>query len=345
MFTSLMAESALNSGISSCLFDFAEKRLKERKIRAALELYHRAEASGFSPDQCAGARWICHMLLGDFVSAWHESDAIEARGNQDPHRFWDGRPFTGRKVLIRCLHGLGDTIQYLRYVPRIRDVADSVTIEAQPALKDLLSAAAIADEVITWGDPEPAWDQQVEIVELPRIFRSTQDNLPQQTPYLAVPVGGRKFSGDGPRVGLVWASGSFDVSRCIPFELFSSLTALRGVSFHSLQTDPERQDLLRSNAPIADCLEESLLSTAQTVRNFDLVITVDTLMAHLAGALGVRVWTLLPFASDWRWMMGRTDSPWYPGMRLFRQTSPGDWSPVIQQVAQELGRWATDREA
>src|SRR5581483_7117340 len=124
------------------------------------------------------------MLAGDFESAWLESDAIARRGNPDPHRYWDGRPIDGRKVLLRCLHGLGDTIQFIRYARHIRERARSFAVEAQPRLKPLLIESRIAAHVFTWGEPEPEWDQQIEVVELPRIFRATVHTIPNDVPYL-----------------------------------------------------------------------------------------------------------------------------------------------------------------
>ena len=155
------------------LFLKAGEQLAARRVGQALELYRRAEAAGYDVDQCAAGRWDCHMLAGHFELAWRESDAIAQRGTPDPHRFWDGRPLTGRRVMLRCLHGLGDTLQFIRYAPLIRKDAKSLTIEAQPKLKRLLEQSQLADCVTTWGEFGPPWDQQVEVMELPLIFRTT----------------------------------------------------------------------------------------------------------------------------------------------------------------------------
>ncbi len=119
-------------------FQRAEKELRALRIHEALHLFTLAEQANHNPDSCAAARWTCHMLMGNFEFAWRESDSIAKRGQPDPHRFWDGRPFAGRSVLMRCLHGLGDTIQFCRYAPLIRSEAKTLVIEAQPALKALL---------------------------------------------------------------------------------------------------------------------------------------------------------------------------------------------------------------
>lgn len=276
------------------------------------------------------------MLLGDFETAWKESDAISRRGNPDPHRFWDGQSFEGRNVLIRCLHGLGDTLQYIRYAPLVREKAATVTVEAQPLLKSLLDQANIADRVITWGEPEPFWDQQIEIVELPRVFRSTVNSIPRRTPYIRAPVatGDRTFHEKSPmRIGLVWASGTFNPARSIPLENLSVLFDMPA-SFFSFQAGEDRFDLDLRTAQVTDLYAEgqSVLETAIHLNTMDLLITVDTMTAHLAGAMGLNVWTLLPYACDWRWMLQRQDSPWYPTMRLFRQPAPGDWKGVVGDV-------------
>lgn len=320
------------------LFTSAGYELRRRRVAEALRLFTLAEQAGHDPDECAGARWIGHMLAGQFESAWQESDAIAARGKPDANRFWDGKPLHGRKVLIRCLHGLGDTLQFIRYVPLVRAIARSVTIEVQPALKLLLEQAQIADYVITWGEPEPAWDQQIEIIELPRIFRTTLDSIPSTVPYLKI-TDASECNGSRPlRVGLVWASGSYNPARSVCFDQISQLLDVDRAAFHSLQAGDERRQIAKCNGRIVDLHDDSacLLDTAQKVNQLDLVITVDTMMAHLAGAMGRPVWTLLPYEGDWRWMLKREDSPWYPTMRLFRQLTPGDWSDVIGRVKREL---------
>lgn len=311
------------------------------RIQEALQLYETAEHAGYYADACSGGRWICHMLLGNFANAWLEGDAIAERGNPDPHRFWDGRPFQHRRVLIRCLHGLGDTIQFIRYAPLIRRHAQALVIEAQPALKLLLQQSRLADAVITWGEQEPPWDQQIEIIELPRLFRTTLETIPNQVPYLDVPSAPAIAPYDGTRplrVGVVWASSSYNPARSVPLTFMAQLFDADCTSFFSLQAGEERAQLKPWSRIVADLYtgEACSVPTAEKLKTLDLVITVDTMIAHLAGALGRPVWTLLPFQCDWRWMVAREDSPWYPTMRLFRQPRPGDWQSVIQSVQRAL---------
>jgi hypothetical protein len=331
----------VNDRCGTAFFDSAESCLHSLAIDEAIQLYKMAEQAGYDPDICAGGRWICHMLRGRFETAWQESDAIAARGNPDRHRFWDGQPFEGRRVLIRCLHGLGDTIQYIRYARLIRERARSLTIEAQPALKSLLAQSQLADGVITWGEPEPFWDQQIEIVELPRIFRTTLETIPHNIPYLRArrpPARAQQNGIERLRIGVVWASSTYNPARSIPFNRFARLFEATGASFFSLQAGEERAQLARWSQTVEDWQTDSacVVATAEKLNALDLLITVDTMIAHLAGALGRPVWTLLPFQCDWRWMLAREDSPWYPTMRLFRQPRPGDWDRVIAQVIEAV---------
>jgi hypothetical protein len=305
----------------------------------ALRQFASAERTGKDPDLCAAGRWICHMLIGNFDLAWRESDAIARRGRPDPNRFWDGRPLKGRDVLLRCLHGLGDTIQFIRFTPFIREHARTLTVEAQPPLAPLLKHSQIADRVITWGEPEPHWDQQIEVMELPRIFRVNSDSIPHRVPYLQAP--GASLPHDRSRqlrVGLVWKSGDYNPARSIPMESLAELFSIQEASFFSLQDGAWHPELApwSTRVTVLDDVPNSVFATAMAIASLDLVISVDTMVAHLAGALARPVWTLLPYQCDWRWMLHREDSPWYPTMRLFRQSRSGDWNPVIQRVAKEL---------
>ncbi len=330
----------MNPGKEELLVE-AEEQLAAMRVPEAVALFYRAEQAGCDSDACAAGRWTCYMLGGDFERAWCESDAIAARGNPDPHRFWDGRPLDGRRVLIRCLHGLGDTIQFIRYAPLVRAKAAHLTVEVQPTLKALLTYSRVADEVITWGDPEPAWDQQIEVVELPRVFRTLPSTVPNGVPYLRAPAAslyGRYGHTGLIRAGLVWSASNYNRARSIPVNAISQLLEVPGVEFYNLQAGPERFDLSGEISQIPQLFVEGecVLPTASLVGALDLLITVDTMMAHLAGALGQPVWTLLPYRSDWRWMLNREDSPWYPTMRLTRQERPGEWEPVIRRIKNDL---------
>lgn len=288
------------------------------------------------------------MMLGRFQQAWQESATIEERGAVDPHRLWDGRPFSGRRVIVRCLHGLGDAIQFIRYAPLLKQQASKVIVECPRRLMPLLSRVSGVDEVCTWEAPPFAssdWEQQIEVVELPRAFRTTLDSIPASVPYIHLDRSMQRsgISEERPRVGVVWASGAWNRSRSVPISALTPMFRLPRFRFYALQGGAEALDL--KSLP-ADCVvhdmtgeSEDLLQAAELITRFNLIITVDTMTAHLAGALGKPVWLMLNFAADWRWMIGRSDSPWYPSMRIFRQLQPGRWDCVVDQVCQALRQW------
>ena len=304
--------------------DLALAHLEARRIPEAVAAYREAAESGFDANICRAGLWTSWMLLGRFEQAWLQSRAIEASGVPDPHRLWDGEPFDGKRVMLRCLHGLGDTIQFIRYAPLIRRTATRLVVQAHPELVRILHCVSGIDEIVTWGE-EPAWDSQVEVTELPRIFETTSETVPADVPYLH--VGSTVKTSGRTRVGLIWNSSQWNLLRCVPFTMLKTALDSLGWNLFSLQFGPERLWL----PPMREC-EGDVLDTATDMLKLDLVITVDTLGAHLAGALGRPVWVLLPFEADWRWMLDRADSPWYPTMRLFRQPRPDDWSGALDEL-------------
>jgi len=298
------------------------------------------------------SEWMRLARSGDLAAAWTVSDRIRARkgGTRDwslprhVQQIWEGAPFDGRRILVRCYHGLGDTIQFIRYIPLVRAKARSVTVWAQPALLPLLGTISGIDELLPLHDgvPDIEYDVDIEIMGLPYAFRTTLATIPDVVPYLSADA--RPLGGHGLRVGIAWRAGDWNSSRSIPFSQLRPLLDVDGASFYSLQLDrtaDERHDNLR----IVDT--DGLVIAAETMAAMDVVISVDSMQAHLAGALGVPVWTLLPFDADWRWMEQRADSPWYPTMRLFRQRSPGTWPQVIDNVCGALravGRRESERK-
>lgn len=288
--------------------------------------------------------WDSYMRTGAFEKAWLLSDAVLQQRKGIPcwhlprhfQYIWDGSPLHGKKVLVRCYHGLGDTIQFIRYMPMLKAVAEKVIVWAQSRLIPLLQTVAGIDEL--WplhdGTPDRTYDVDVELMELPHIFRTTLNTIPAQIPYLHVDSLPIKDLSSGFSVGLVWRSGDWDARRSIPFPLLQPLAAIPGVQYYLLQSDAHAAGWDES---FGICIGgRDVLEDARIIKSLDLVITVDTMIAHLTGALGVPVWNLLPINADWRWMEEREDSPWYPTMRLFRQPSSGAWEPVIQQVVSEL---------
>ncbi len=282
------------------------------------------------------------MRRGDYQMAWRLSDAVRTTNDpatrDDPRLpahlrwVWDGRRFDQRHVLVRCYHGLGDTLQFSRYLPALRRRVASLTVEVQPELLPLLSGIAGIDHLVGFDTarPLPPSDCDIEVMELAAALRIEPTALPP--PYLRVKPA--EITTDA-AIGLCWMAGGWDHERSIPASLLSPLTR-----YPCMALCPGSTELPVLNP---EGCPGALLDTAALVASLPLVITVDTMIAHLAGALNVPTWLLLKHESDWRWMTGRGDSPWYPSMRLYRQRAPGDWGDVIQRVSAELEGWTHRR--
>jgi hypothetical protein len=324
----------------------AEALLSARQLHAASNRLQDAEAAGADPVRCAAGRWMIHMLQGEFELAWQQSDAIAAHGKPDTNRLWRGEPLQGKRVILRCLHGFGDAVQFLRYAPQLRALAGSLVVEVNPRFVELARYFDGVEEVITWGVSAPAeppqWDVQIEVMELPYLFRSRLCDLPRAQGYLNLPDS-QSIEPDPSerfRVGLVWTAGAWNPERSISFSTLHPLLEVAGCEYWDLQESNAQQDSIRSEQTSSlqrnPADGQSIMGLAKRIKELDLVITVDTLAAHMAGALGTPCWLLLQHAADWRWMHERTDSPWYPTLRLFRQQAPGDWAGVIASARESL---------
>ncbi len=303
---------------------------------------------GAGPEERDG--WMQYMLRGDFEAAWRVSDAVLRGRNGVPcthlprhfQYFWDGQPLDGKRVLVRCYHGLGDTIQFVRYAPLLRSRAREVILWVQPKLIPLFRSVPGIDLLLPLHDgaPEIDFDTSVEIMELPHVFRTTLSTIPAEVPYLHVTPAQLPPRGSRLAVGLTWAGGPWNEARSIPFEALRPLTRVPNVDWYVFQ----REEALADWPPSLGAISSGeLFDEARLVAALDLMISVDTMTAHLAGALGVPVWTLLPHEADWRWMEQRDDSPWYPTMRLFRQPRPGDWKEVVDRVTVALEKRALQK--
>lgn len=325
------------------MIELAREHLRARRIAEALRCFRKCEFS-----EAAGDLWYCHMLAGDFENAWRTADEIESNR---PSRVWDGADFNGRGVLIRCVHGLGDTIQFIRYAKELKRAgAVSVVAQTHPELVDLISTTPGLDSAITWG-PRPEFDTEIEVMELPWAFRTRACAVPADVPYLFPPEDriarrvSRLSEVDGLRAGVIWTSSTWDDTRSAPLDaLESAMAGVPGVAFYSLQHGPKHVEAAgRGWLRYQGEQSSDILDTAADLMNMDLLIAVDTMAVHLAGALGRPVWALLKYEADWRWMTARCDSPWYPTMRLFRQPRPGDWMTPLQSVAAELSGISRNR--
>jgi Tfp pilus assembly protein PilF len=298
------------------------------------------------------------LLQGDFAHGWPLYDARRGMMDSSVRRdfaqpLWDGSPLEGRRILLHAEQGHGDTIQFARYVPMVTARGGETIVQCQPALVRLLRAQGIFGQVVAQGEPEPPFDLQCPLMSLAGVFGTTLDSIPRSNPYIRAdrqlvdqwrqrlaPFEGKL------KIGIAWAGNAthiFDRDRSLPIAAFAPLAEVDCAQFFSLQkgpaaeqckSAPERMNLVDFSDLLGDFAD-----TAALIENLDLVLAVDTAIVHLAGAMGRPAWVLLPFAPDWRWMLNRADSAWYPTLRLFRQMSRGDWQPAIAQITEELRRW------
>jgi hypothetical protein len=241
---------------------------------------------------------------------------------------------------------LGDAIQFLRYAPMLRSRCASVYVQGPPRLLPLLRCIPGIDRSFVFGDDrelDGCWD--IECSDLPYLFRSGLNNIPPPT-KIKIPAdtlhryrNHESLVGPGIRAGVVWEAGAWNRERSIPASLLAPLAEVPGIRLISLQRGKDGGTCGPQVPGILDGVEPkdgTILDTAAIATQIDLVISVDSMVGHLAASLGKPVWLLLPYAADWRWMLDRQDSPWYPTMRLFRQAAPGDWASVVRAVNAEL---------
>ena len=290
------------------------------------------------------------LLLGEYAAAWpgYEQRWTQPGSGQSSFQL---PQWKDNVVLVTSDQALGDTIQFARYLPLIQKRGGNVVFGCQPALAGLMAGLVGADKVIAQPGPLPACDMHMQLLSLPGIFGTTLATIPKDIPYLhakrelverwrgEIRRGENRF-----QVGIVW-QGSMTIKgdrRSCHLSQFAPLAEIPNVSLVSLQVGAATAEIAGAAFPIVDLGsrfdKNSLDDLAAVIANLDLVVTVDTAAAHLAGALGVSVWTLLQFVPDWRWLLDRDDSPWYPTMRLFRQKRWGDWEEVFERVATELER-------
>jgi tetratricopeptide (TPR) repeat protein len=290
-------------------------------------------------------RAIALLRIGEFGKGWEEYEwrFAAARYHRNIDRpLWSGEPLDGRSILIHAEQGFGDTLQFVRYVPAVAERGGRVVLEVQEPVLRLARTVEGASQVLAAGDPLPPIDWHCPLLSLPRVFKTNLTTIPNAVPYLSVPPealnawAGRMAATAGLRVGIVWAGTAVGA---IDLRLLQPLWEVTGVGWFSLQAGDRCGDIsLLDSVKIADLSPwlADFAETAAAVCQLDLVISVDTSVAHLAGALGRPTWILLPHASEWRWLLDREDSPWYPTVRLFRQKIPGDWTSLSREVAAAL---------
>jgi tetratricopeptide (TPR) repeat protein len=326
-----------------------------KRFDEALASYDRALDARPDYDEAHWNEALLRLLTGDFSRGWveyewrwkNESLAKTKRIFAQP--LWLGEDaIDGKTVLLHSEQGFGDTIQFCRYVPLVAARGARVIAEVPGPLQELMSNLAGAAQVISRGNPLPDFGYQCPLLGLPLAFGTRLETIPSPTPYLHAPAQASKAwharlgPKTRPRIGLAWSGNAAhkdDHNRSIGLQFLSPLQDI-GATFVSLQKDVrdadaavlrEREDILHFGDALKDFSD-----TAALISNLDLVISVDTSVAHLAGALGKPVWVLLPYVPDWRWLLERNDSPWYPTARLFRQDDARTWDGAIARVREAL---------
>jgi tetratricopeptide (TPR) repeat protein len=321
-----------------------------RRFDAALASY--AEALRLEPEDAA-AHWnegLTRLALGDFARGWEKYEwrwrnrALKSAPRETGKPLWLGeREIAGRTVLLHAEQGFGDAIQSIRYAPMLAERGAHVVVACHRLLRELFATVEGVDAVIDPDQPLPSFDCQVPLMSLPLAFRTTLETIPARVPYVSAnpdqvaawrkrlaPYAGQR------KIGLAWKGNpqfTRAAAKSCPVQRLEALVRTAGCAFFSLQKGEAAPPAVLDHGRELDTFAD----TAALMGALDLVITVDTAAAHLAGALGKPVWILLPFAADWRWLLDREDSPWYPTARLIRQPRPGDWESVICAVQSKLG--------
>ena len=297
-------------------------------------------------------RWQCRGQQNYPDQTGDDRNLPQILGLDQP--LWQGEPLTGKTILVYAEQGLGDTLQFIRYVPLLAQRGGRVLFHCYPVLQRLLATVEGIEAIIPEGNPLPSTDFCISLLSLPHRFGTTLETIPNQTPYLQVP---RPVHPSLPptsqthRVGLVWAANLDNPTgrkrSCALAQLLPLLAQHPEIHFFSLQKviSPEDQTVWREASDRLTNLEpllQDFADTAAVVAQLDLVISVDTAVAHLGGAMGQPVWVLLPAVAEWRWLQDREDSPWYPTLRLFRQPQPGGWAAVLNRVSLALEQWVLE---
>ncbi|KAA0684098.1 tetratricopeptide repeat protein [Roseomonas genomospecies 6] len=350
---SLQRALALRPDHRNALGALANRLRDRREVAASLRLHDRAV--GLQPAN-AEARWnrsLTRLLAGDLPGGWEDYEArwgvadfpTKPRGLPQP--LWSGQDITGQTILLHEEQGRGDAIQFVRYAPLVAARGARVLLEVGADLVSLFRSLPGVERVVARGEPLPAFDWQCPLLSLPRAFGTRLESIPS-APYLSAgPARAAawrdRLAGDGLRVGLVWAGNPHfagDRERSPGLAALAPLLDVPGCRFFGLQLGPGHDELARRAMPpsFTDLAPEirDFADTAAVMASLDLVVSSCTAPAHLAGALGVPLWVLLSHVPDWRWLLDRPDSPWYPSARLFRQPRPGDWAAVAAEAAAAL---------
>lgn len=339
------------TNLGTAYYEDRQLALAEKHYRQALEI---------EPDftEAVFNMALVNLLKGDLEKGWpgYEKRFYRSDWNANyPFRFdqpkWDGTPFDGQKLLVHDEQGLGDTLQFVRYLERVKTLGGTVLFETRRPFLELLKKAKGIDRLVERtadGKPAVDFDLYCPLLSLPGLFSTSLDSIPARVPYIEAnpekaALWSRRMDGQVFKVGVVWSGNPTHfrgLNRSVSLDAFARLFQIPGVCFYSFQKGKTALDAARyQEAGLLENLGElfaDFSDTAAAMENMDLVISIDTSVAHLAGAMGKPVWVLLAYASDWRWLTGRSDSPWYPTMRLFRQEKRNDWASVLDDVESAL---------
>ncbi len=330
------------------------------RFEEALEAYRLAIT--LEPDSAAAHfnYGLALLTLGRFKEGWPEYEWRQrllpqlAERNDLGSPRWRGEPLSGRCLYVHAEQGSGDTMQFCRYLPMLRKAGATVIFECQPALKRLIEKAQLADRVVSRDEPPHGHDLYAPLLSLPGLLGTSSQTIPAGKPYFHADAQEsearrRQLAGlRRPLIGIAWQGNpqyKADRRRSVPLAMLASALASPAHSLVSLQVGYGCEQIAglpeaaRPFDPFADQPAKDFAATAAVVANLDVVVTIDSAIAHLAGAMGRPVFVLLPHVGDWRWLRGREDSAWYPTMRLFRQHRPGDWSYAFARLAEALKGW------
>lgn len=297
------------------------------------------------------------LTKGELARGWEEYEWRKKTGAFKKFKppldvpIWDGEEIAGKSLLLYPEQGMGDSINFIRYATLAHERGARVFCNCPPSLSNLFQMVKGIEQVIPWGMAVPVTDYQAAIMELPKVFKTSYDNVPLAKGYIEPPPS--DFAGsEGLEVGIVWQGNPAlknDANRSVPLSLFDTLLDLEEAQFHSLQVGPgeEQIELLgwEDRLNVLGPKLNTYADTAGVIAKLDLVISVDTSVAHLAGALGKSVWLLLPTNADWRWGREGTTTPWYSSMRLFRQSTFGNWNDVFIELASALADLRDNRDS
>ncbi|MGO9922519.1 MAG: tetratricopeptide repeat protein [Isosphaeraceae bacterium] len=295
---------------------------------------------------------MLRLILGDFERGWQEYEWRWQCKEADPPAFpgpwWDGSPLEGRTIFLFAEQGLGDTLQFVRYAPMVARRGGRVWLLCSPAVAELLTGCEGIERVIPNDRPIPPFDVHVPLMSLPGVLGTTLATVPADVPYIRVGDASRQYWQQqlaglcAFKIGISWQGNPKhpeDRKRSIALQEFAPLANVPGVQLISLQNGVGTEQLQHVTFPIMElCGALGLAEKAAVIQNLDLVITIDSAIAHLAGALAARVWVALAALPDFRWLLDREDSPWYPTMRLFRQGPASGWQPVFARMAEEVSK-------